>query len=85
MKQDTFKSLSSRCCFDDILPEFKAIFLKLRPDLFEQAYWNIYRDIYQALRTHEITVSKYSIRIFECWEKNVVSQFKLLRGVCGWR
>lgn len=69
MKQNTFKSLSSRLSYDNILPEFKAIFRKLRPDLLEQADWNIYRDIYQALRTHEIIVSKYSIQIFECWEK----------------
>lgn len=68
MEQNTFKSLSIRFCFDDILPEFKAIFQKLRSDLFEQADWNIYRDAYQDLRTHEVDASKYSILIFERWE-----------------
>lgn len=59
--------LLSRLEFDDILPEFKVIFQKQRPDLFEQADWNIYRDIYQALRTREVATSKYSILISEHW------------------
>lgn len=68
MEQNTFKSLSSRLSFDNILPAFKAIFQKLRPDLFEQADWNIYQDIYQDLRTREADTSQYSILIFERWE-----------------
>ena len=68
MEQNTFKSLLSRLSLDNILPEFKAIFRKLRPDLFEQEDWNIYRDIYQDLRTREADTSQYSILIFERWE-----------------
>lgn len=68
MEQNTFKSLSSQLSFDNILPEFKTIFRKLRPDLFEQADWSIYRDIYQELRTREADTSQYSILIFERWE-----------------
>ena len=68
MKQNTFKSLLSRLSFDNILPAFKAIYQKLRPDLFEQTDWNIYRDIYQDLRTREADTSQYSILIFERWE-----------------
>lgn len=69
MEQNTFKSLSSWLNFDNILPAFKAIFQKLRPDLFEQADWNIYQDIYQDLRTREADTSQYSILIFERWEE----------------
>lgn len=68
MNQNTLKSLSSKLSFDDILPEFKVIFQKLRPDLFEQANWNIYREVYQSLRTNEVDTSQYSILIFERWE-----------------
>ena len=72
MEQNTFKSLLSRLSFDNILPAFKAIYQKLnqklRPDLFEQTDWNIYRDIYQDLRTREADTSQYSILIFERWE-----------------
>lgn len=68
MDQNTFKSLASKFNFDNILPEFKTIFRKLRPDLFEQADWNIYRNVYQDLRTREVTISKYTILIFERWE-----------------
>lgn len=65
LEQNAFKPLLSRLEFDDILPEFKVIFQKQRPDLFEQVDWNIYRDIYQALRTREVATSKYSILISE--------------------
>ena len=68
MEQNTFKSLLSRLSFDNILPAFKAIYQKLRPDLFEQTDWNIYQDIYQDLRTHEADTSQYFILIFERWE-----------------
>lgn len=68
MEQNTFKSLLSRLSFDNILPAFKAIYQKLRPDLFEQTDWNIYRDIYQDLRTREADTSQYFILIFERWE-----------------
>ena len=68
MEQNTFKSLSSRLSFDNIFPAFKAIYQKLRPDLFEQTDWNIYQDIYQDLRTHEADTSQYFILIFERWE-----------------
>ena len=64
MEQNTFKSLLSRLSFDNILPAFKAIYQKLRPDLFEQTDWNIYQDIYQDLRTHEADTSQYFI--YEC-------------------
>ena len=68
MEQNTFKSLSSRLSFDNIFPAFKAIYQKLKPDLFEQTDWNIYQDIYQDLRTREADTSQYSILIFERWE-----------------
>lgn len=50
MEQLTFKSLLTRFCFDNILPEYKTLCQKLRSDLLEQTDWNIYRDIYQDLR-----------------------------------
>lgn len=69
MEQQIFKSLLARFSFDDILPEFKALYQKLRFDLFEQTDWNIYRDIYQDLRTRKEKEgkSKYAIQINERW------------------
>ncbi len=69
MEQLTFKSLLARFSFDDILPEFKALYQKLRFDLFEQTDWNIYRDIYQDLRIRKEkeSKSKYAIQISEHW------------------
>ena len=74
MEQLTFKSLLARFCFDDILPEFKALYQKLRSDLFEQTDWDIYRDIYQDLRTRKEKEgkSKYAIQINERWGESQI-------------
>ena len=70
MEQLTFKSLLTRFSFDDILPEFKVLYRKIRPDLFEQTDWDIYRDVYQDLQTRKEkeSKSKYTIQISERWE-----------------
>ncbi len=70
MEQLTFKSLLTRFSFDDILPEFKALYRKIRPDLFEQTDWDIYRNVYQDLQTckEKESKSKYTIQISERWE-----------------
>ncbi len=70
MEQLTFKSLLTRFSFDDILPEFKALYRKIRPDLFEQTDWDIYRDVYQDLQTRKEkeSKSKYAIQISKRWE-----------------
>ena len=70
MEQLTFKSLLTRFSFDDILPEFKALYRKIRPDLFKQTDWDIYRDVYQDLQTRKEkeSKSKYTIQISERWE-----------------
>lgn len=75
MEQLTFKSLLTRFSFDDILPEFKALYQKLRSDLFEQTDWNIYRDIYQDLRTRKEkeSKSKYAIQISERWGESQIA------------
>ena len=72
MEQLTFKSLLTRFSFDDILPEFKALYRKIRPDLFEQTDWNIYRDLYQNLQTRKEkeSESKYAIQISEHWDES---------------
>ena len=75
MEQLTFKSLLARFSFDDILPEFKALYQKLRSDLFEQTDWDIYRDIYQDLRTRKEKEgkSKYAIQINERWGESQIA------------
>lgn len=75
MEQLTFKSLLARFSFDDILPEFKALYQKLRSDLFEQTDWDIYRDIYQDLRTRKEKEgkSKYVIQINERWGESQIA------------
>ena len=75
MEQLTFKSLLARFSFDDILPEFKALYQKLRSDLFEQTDWDIYRDIYQDLRTRKEKEgkSKYAIQINERWSESQIA------------
>ena len=75
MEQLTFKSLLARFSFDDILPEFKALYQKLRSDLFEQTDWDIYRDIYQDLRTRKEKEgkSKYAILINERWGESQIA------------
>ena len=75
MEQLTFKSLLTRFSFDDILPEFKALYQKLRSDLFEQTDWDIYRDIYQDLRTRKEKEgkSKYAIQINERWGESQIA------------
>ena len=73
MEQLTFKSLLTRFSFDDILPEFKALYQKARPDLFEQQTdWDIYRDVYQDLQTskEKESKSKYAIQISERWDES---------------
>ena len=71
MEQLTFKSLLTRFSFDDILPEFKVLYQKLRHDLFEPTDWNIYRDVYKDLQTRkeEGGKSKYAIQISERWDE----------------
>lgn len=75
MEQMTFKSLLARFSFDDILPEFKALYQKLRSDLFEQTDWDIYRDLYQDLRTRKEKEgkSKYAIQINERWGESQIA------------
>ena len=75
MEQLTFKSLLARFSFDDILPEFKALYQKLRSDLFEQTDWDIYRDLYQDLRTRKEKEgkSKYAIQINERWGESQIA------------
>ena len=75
MEQLTFKSLLVRFSFDDILAEFKALYQKLRSDLFEQTDWDIYRDIYQDLRTRKEKEgkSKYAIQINERWGESQIA------------
>lgn len=71
MEQLTFKSLLTRFSFDDILPEFKALYRKIRPDLFEQTDWDIYRDVYKDLQIckEKEGKSKYAIQISERWDE----------------
>lgn len=75
MEQLTFKSVLARFSFDDILPEFKALYQKLMSDLFEQTDWDIYRDIYQDLRTRKEKEgkSKYAIQINERWGESQIA------------
>ena len=46
MEQLTFKSLLIRFGFDDILPEFKALYQRNQPKQAQHANWEAYRSVY---------------------------------------
>lgn len=50
MEQLTFKSLLTRFSFDDILPEFKALYQRNQPKQAQHANWEAYRSVYQNFR-----------------------------------
>ena len=68
MKQLTLKSLLTRFCFNDILPEFKALYQQNQPKQVQHANWEAYRKVYQALQTHNISESPYAIYLASRWE-----------------
>ncbi len=47
MEQQTFKSLLNQFSFDDILPEFKALYQQNQPKQVQHANWEAYRSVYQ--------------------------------------
>ena len=68
MKQLTFKSLLTRFSFDDILPEFKALYQRNQPKQAQHANWEAYRSVYQKLQTHDVSESQYAIYLVSRWE-----------------
>lgn len=50
MEQQTFKSLLNQFSFDDILPEFKALYQQNQPKQVQHANWEAYRSVYQNSR-----------------------------------
>ena len=68
MEQLTFKSLLTRFSFDDILPEFKALYQRNQPKQAQHANWEAYRCVYQKLQTHDVSESQYAIYLVSRWE-----------------
>lgn len=68
MEQLTFKSLLTLFCFDDILPEFKALYQRNHPKQAQQANWEAYRNVYQTLQMHDVSKSQYAIYLVSRWE-----------------
>ena len=50
MEQLTFKSLLTRFSFDDILPEFKALYQRNQPKQAQHANWEAYRSVIKNFR-----------------------------------
>ena len=68
MEQLTFKSLLTQFSFDDILPEFKALYQRNQPKQAQHANWEAYRSVYQKLQTHDVSESQYAIYLVSRWE-----------------
>ena len=68
MEQLTFKSLLTQFSFDDILPEFKALYQRNQPKQAQHAKWEAYRCVYQKLQTHDVSKSQYAIYLVSRWE-----------------
>ena len=68
MEQLTFKSLLTRFSFDDILPEFKALYQRNQPKQAQHANWEAYRSVYQKLQMHDVSESQYAIYLVSRWE-----------------
>ena len=68
MEQLTFKSLLTQFSFDDILPEFKALYQRNQPKQAQHANWEAYRSVYQKLQIHDVSESQYAIYLVSRWE-----------------
>ena len=68
MEQLTFKLLLTRFGFDDILPDFKALYQSNQPRQAQYANWEAYRSIYQALQKYDVSESQYAIYLASRWE-----------------
>ncbi len=68
MEQLTFKSLLTWFDFDDILPDFKALYQRNQPKQAQHANWETYRSIYQTLQKYDVSESQYAIYLASRWE-----------------